>query len=402
MSERNILASSIKDVEAYGKIESHVCQDDFTAQGQLVWECIVEYYATDPSAESVCTELLRGAVERKVANPKHKQAFDGLVSQLGELNVSPANVVRDFIAVKKEVVGNQLASALASGDQKQIDKLMEEYHEWQQSETLGGEESLVYMDYDLTHLISTNYAEGQLIRVYPKSLNDQLDGGCLRGHHIVVFARPEMGKTAFVVNSIYGFLQQGLRVLYVGNEDPIPDIVLRVVSRLTGLTKFDIIANPDEALRQARTNGYASLALVPISPGTPREIETLTQQLTPDVLIVDQLRNINVKNENFTQQLEAAAKAMRGIGQRNNALVISVTQAGDSASGKAVLQMNDVDSSNTGIPAQADVMIGIGATQEDEDSNRRVLSLCKNKRSGSHTFFPVQINPHLSKLSSMS
>ena len=62
--------------------------------------------------------------------------------------------------------------------------------------------------------------------------------------------------------------------------------------------------------------------------------------------------------------------------------------------------MGDVDNSNTGIPAQADVMIGIGATSEDESQGRRVLSLPKNKRSGNHEYFAVNVDPQLSRVRS--
>jgi hypothetical protein len=62
-----------------------------------------------------------------------------------------------------------------------------------------------------------------------------------------------------------------------------------------------------------------------------------------------------------------------------------------------VLDMGDIDSSSTGIPAQADVLIGIGADKDDQASNRRVISLIKNKRSGNHEFFPVRLIPQLNK-----
>ena len=84
-----------------------------------------------------------------------------------------------------------------------------------------------------------------------------------------------------------------------------------------------------------------------------------------------------------------------------NVLAISVTQAGDSADNKAVLDMGDVDYSNTGIPAQADVMIGVGVTAELEAENRRMFSLPKNKISGDHSSFPVNVLPHLSRVTSL-
>jgi hypothetical protein len=108
-----------------------------------------------------------------------------------------------------------------------------------------------------------------------------------------------------------------------------------------------------------------------------------------------------MKEDSLTRQLEKAAMAARNLGKKHGAMVMSVTQAGDSASGKAILEMGDVDSSNTGIPAQADVMVGIGASMEDIEMGRRVISLPKNKRSGQHGYFPVRVDPTRSRILGM-
>ena len=79
-------------------------------------------------------------------------------------------------------------------------------------------------------------------------------------------------------------------------------------------------------------------------------------------------------------------------------VVVSVTQAGDSAHNKAALDLGDVDFSNTGIPAQADVMIGLGANQNHKDAGELVISLPKNKVSAIHEAFAVTTEPHLSKI----
>jgi hypothetical protein len=77
---------------------------------------------------------------------------------------------------------------------------------------------------------------------------------------------------------------------------------------------------------------------------------------------------------------------------------VSVTQAGDSASDKSVLDLGDVDYSNTGIPGQADVMIGIGANKNQRDAGEIVISLPKNKVSGRHEYFACYTDPSLSKI----
>jgi hypothetical protein len=168
------------------------------------------------------------------------------------------------------------------------------------------------------------------------------------------------------------------------------------------MTRNEVLENPAEAEAKANASGYGLVVFAGLSPGTPTEIEELVVEHTPDVLIVDQLRNLNVKEDNFVRALEKAASAVRNIGKRHHCVVISVTQAGDSASGKSVLDMGDVDNSNTGIPAQADVLLGIGMSSEDEARGFRVLSLCKNKPGGNHDFFPVAVEPAKSMVRSMS
>jgi archaellum biogenesis ATPase FlaH len=401
MSERNLLASFIASREAFDRVVDHLQKGDISDQGEIILCAVREYYDRDSECQTIDPSLLRADVGRRVSNPKHKEMFGKLIDTIVGEEVSPANVVHDFISVKREGAGGKLATALAAGrDASTVRPLLDEYVEWDTATELVEEDDEILngvTDLDLTSSI----AEEGLIEIWPTSLNSRLDGGLLRGHHLLIFARPEMGKTMMVVNMLAGFCAQGLRTLYVGNEEPISDTMLRVQSRLTGWTKAEIIDDPDFADQILQEAGYDLIYFKEAAPGTPKMIQRWMDAVKPDILVIDQLRNLNVNEEHFVQKLEKAATAARNLGKSNNALVVSVTQAGDSASGKAVLDMGDVDSSNTGIPAQVDVMVGLGATADDEASLRRVISLPKNKRSGRHEFFPVRIEPQISNIRSL-
>ena len=403
MSERNVLAASISSRAAYHKIEADVKDGDLGDQGKIIFDHIKQYYDRDAAAKRIDVGLLSAGIGRSLSNPKHQVMFSELVDSLGNAEISPENVVFDFLEVRRQSAGAKLASALASGKSaNECSALVEEYGKWASATSLKEEDNNeIVRGASVSELVEGTYSEQELIKIWPRSLNERLDGGLLRGHHMLIFARPEMGKTLMLVNMIAGFLKQNLTVLYIGNEDPLSDIVMRVVSRLTGMTKYEVMEDAEGADYMAREMGYDNLILAGLAPGTPREIQGLINDYKPDVVMVDQLRNLNVNEEQFTQKLEKAATAVRNLGKSNNVLMVSVTQAGDSASGKGPLEMGDVDSSNTGIPAQVDVMVGVGATREDEQNNRRILSLPKNKRSGNHSFFPVGIDPQLSKVRSL-
>lgn len=400
--ERNLVASFIRSREAFDRVAGHLTDADLTEQAKVIVEHVGEYYVRDAGASHVDPALLTGAICRTLPNPKHQTLFTDLVSDLSQMDVSPANVVTDFIAVRRQAVGSRLASLLAAGKPvEDVRPVLEEYDTWARAETIEEKKVDLRRGQAVAELVAARTKEGGLIKVLPRALNERLDGGLLRGHHMLVFARPETGKTMFLVNAIAGFVQQNLNVLYVGNEDPLDDVAMRLVGRLADMTRHEIMDDPERADRDARARGYDRVVMAGMAPGSAKEIDELAAEYKPDVIMVDQLRNLGVgKEDNFTRKLEIAAQQIRAIGQRRRAVTISVTQAGDSASGKSILDMGDVDSSNTGIPAQADVMVGIGMSDEDEANGRRVISLPKNKPGGQHGAFPVLVDPTKSRIRS--
>jgi KaiC/GvpD/RAD55 family RecA-like ATPase len=397
MREREILASAIKDRDAYEAIVPHVGHEDLSEQGWVIWEGIRSYYETDPAAGCVDSGLLADSITRSVLADKHKDMFNRLVAGLSEMEVSPANVVVDLIETKRDIAGKQLAQSIVSGQHDW--SLLETYTTLLETEVLDDtEEDEARQGFSVESLVDERFDPTNLIRVMPTSLNDRLGGGVKRGHHIVLFARPEMGKTMMTIEMMAGFARQGLKVLYIGNEDPLDDINMRVVNRLSGMVKADVMADPKAADHKAREAGYENIILQSLAPGTAREITKAIETYAPDVLVLDQLRNLNMHQDNYVLALEQAAKQARQWAKRYSCVVVSVTQAGDSASGKAVLDLGDVDYSNTGIPAQADLMIGMGQSSQHAANGEIVFSLPKNKISGVHEYFACQLEPQLSKI----
>ena len=192
---------------------------------------------------------------------------------------------------------------------------------------------------------------------------------------------------------VAGFLKQELGVLYVGNEDPASDILLRLICRLSKMPKHAVMENPDEAERRAYARGYDNLVIASLAPGNFFEIRKLVETHKPGVVVLDQLRNLEVNSESRVQALEKAATEARNLAKKYSLLVVSVTQAGESAEGKAILGRDDIDFSKTGIPAQVDLMIGIGADSTMEAHGIRTISLPKNKLSGRHDHFVCTVNP---------
>jgi archaellum biogenesis ATPase FlaH len=290
-------------------------------------------------------------------------------------------------------VDAKLSLALANGAPEE-----EKQRLWKEREESGESRVETKEPSSLLDVLSPEYLEGlqeegndnEFIKLWPRVLNDRLDGGALRGHHVLVFARPETGKTLFSINLTAGFLHQGLNVLYVGNEEPAADYRDRIYGRLLKVGKAFVRDNrADVSAALARANiGRVHLAEATSFGDVRRSLESGSFS----VVILDQIRNMRLSSESRTAELEAAGIEARSIAKEYNVLVVSITQAGNSADGKVYLEMGDVDSSKTGLPASADLMIGLGCDEPMKANGLLGVSLPKNKLSGLHDRFTVACN----------
>ncbi len=403
--EQPLLAASLRSRADYELVKSYIDlkRNTYSKQFQIIMSKVGEYYQRDASVSAVQVEVLMAIIAETVRNDKHVERFN---QQIAEAAASAAdvNVRAAVLLAKQQEIGDELAVAITSGNKEKERELLPKYQELSAMTDLDqlSEKGLeVFHDIDLASLIAAESDPSSLIKVYPMSLNDRLDGGAKRGHHIVVFGPVESGKSCTVINMNAGFARQGFRSLYFINEDRPQDIIMRHVANLSGMTKHEILANPRKAQHEANKRGFENILVVSASPGTPQQISDYVDKFQPDCIVVDQLRNLKLKSEGRVTQLEMAATAVRNIAKEQNVLAVSVTQAGDSATGKIVLDTGDVDFSNIGIPAQADVMVGVGFNEQYEAEGLRSFSLPKNKISGMHDAFPVRITPQLSRMSSV-
>lgn len=406
--EKPLIAAAMRSREGYDLIKEYidVKLNTYSKELQVIMGKINEYYTRDPEAISVTPEVLMAQIGETLRSEKLVSRLGSMISEALTESSSDANVKAVVLMAKTQEVADKLAAALTSDAQKntKVDELIDELQRLRQMTELEeiAEAGLeAYHQVDIEALMNKEYDPANLLKVYPTSLNDRLDGGAHRGHHIVVYARPETGKSATVINMSCGFARQGKRVLYFINEDRPEDIIIRHVSNLSSMNKHEVRDNARKAQDIAINHGWDNIIVVNAAPGTPGQIKAYIDKYAPDVIIVDQLRNLAMKADNRVNQLEAAATAVRNIGKQANVLAISVTQAGDSASDKLILDQGDVDFSNTGIPAQADLMVGIGVDAQHEAEGIRVFNLPKNKIGGVHEHFPVRIYTQLSRVVSI-
>ena len=376
MTEGKFLAALVQGREHYDAISSTDLGEYISDKGKIILDTIAEYYEADQTARSVDLEILGNRLARK--HPKHENLFRTVISSFVE-PVSGINILMEVVSLKKEALREKLIAALAGGKESYVTSLVQE---WQELVIpVGDKTASVYNGVSLDELLSKTEEGGRLL-LTPQDLANEMGGGPLRGHNTVIFARPDVGKTAAAITIAASALRQGLRVLYCGNEDPAEVMIERLISNLTNVPLSKLTLDTTRIMSAASNAGYGNFFFVEMYPGSPEEIEKHVRQVEPDVLVVDQLRNLKDKDSNRVIQLDSVARTLRNIGKKYKLYNFSLTQAGDSAENKLYLDMGDVDFSNTGIPGAADCMIGIGANREYLAQGWRMLSFPKNKIGG--------------------
>ena len=400
--EKRIVASCIKNRNVWWKLKKHVDSDTFSPYGEWCLDRIEEYFEKDPSKDSVDIAYLTELCEIRFDNPSKAGLYKTYIEEASGVDVSAVNLAELVLEGKRKALGARLAQALVNDNgSDNTRRLLEEYNDLELSSIDEDDKEQIFNNVSVESINETVLSPEGRIQLSPRILNEKVEGGVLPGHHIVVFARPETGKTALMTTLVRMFCVQELPGIYFGNEDPILSVIERGQACLSGLGKDDRRRDPKAAQKLLDDAGYKNATYIPIHPGSISEITKHVVRLKPKWIIVDQIRNLNVGGETRVNQLEMAAQGIRNLSKKYNLVGISVTQAGDSADNKLVLGMGDIDFSNTGIPATADLMIGVGVNDEYYRQGLVMLSLPKNKVSGKHEHFQCRINKDLSRIESL-
>lgn len=403
MLDAKVISAILNSREAYDKVRDHLKRDELSPEAQMWFPLIQKWYSVDRSSTNVDVKMLLEKGKREFPE-EHVGNLSSWLETLPSVD-SPMNVVTDTLELKRFILGNKLSQAIASRKTKDIGELLGQYQEMWEATSLGSSEITWTMDDEEMDQVLDRK---NLIKIAPKKLNERFGGGMIPGDHLLIFGRPESFKTGFTVNMTAGFLRQGLRTLYIGNEESTYKPRKRIISNLSGISGDEYETRRDEALEKARAKGFDNLFICRMYPGTLTEVEDAVKDINPDVVVLDQIRGLDhpVANGNFSQKLTILGERFRQMAGKHSFLAVSITQAGDKTERHGQeppewLSISDIDFNRTGLAGAVDGLIGIGNTAELEAHNRRAISICKNKNNDADDAkegFYVEIDKRLSRV----
>lgn len=371
------LAASVVSRDVWELVSPTIGQTD-PITSVIVAE-IGSWYNRDSTASFVDLDVLGAILESRTPNEKHREEIRLRLSVLADIapTVSATNVSEIFRAQKEYNLARDISSRLASGD-RDVEDLLQQYLDLRESS------GKVEVEPSIDDILDMSLSRDGLLPLHPKCLGQACDGGMYPEDHMVLFARPEIGKSLGGIHISSWWARHGKKGIWFENEDNTDKTRIRYWNNITGMTKEELRAKRDTARDLFANHGGNNVRVQALSPGSVSEIAHYVKTERPHWFVVNQIRNLMHSSRGMSRvdQMEAAATGIRNIAKKYGCAAISITQAGDSATNKLVLEQGDIDYSNTGVPASADIILGIGANEAFRLENMRELSTCKNKLSG--------------------
>jgi replicative DNA helicase len=226
-------------------------------------------------------------------------------------------------------------------------------------------------------------------------LNLITKGGLPRKTLNIFIAGTGVGKSLVMCHCAANALNLGLNVLYITLEMAEEKIAERIDSNLLDVNIKDIGNIPESIFNSRvqdigkRTQGKLIIKEYPTASAHAGHFRALLNDLRlkknfkPDIIFVDYL-NICASSRykghivNSYTYVKAIAEELRGLAVEYDIPLVSATQTTRSGFGNTDLDVTDT-SESFGLPATADLMLGIISTEELEQSGRIMVKQLKNR-----------------------
>lgn len=386
------LLSLLGTFESYNKyfaaIEKLSKTGALTETSRQVVDVMTEYYEKYGDTRPVDWNSIAtwAAMLSKVGgklSPKHKQSLQDVCSLLS--TYTPTSTSKEVVTRLQAIDFAEkalpiLEEVAASGDPDKLSDLKS------MLETAVADVSSVdsepFVKDDIDAILSHHVTGGGVSWRYDEM--NVMVGPLRAGDLAIVFGRPEIGKTSFVISELTNFATQigpDDKVVIFNNEEAGDKLLLRCYTTALNLDANKLSRVKDKKDAMVKALGGDKVLVYDDANTTVRDVERVCEAYKPKVIVF----NVLDKVHGFTKMDEVArlrriAQWARELGKKHEAIIICVCQADGTAEGEKYIFKNQIYGSKTGVPGEADVIIGVGYDPNEADI--RYFHVSKNKLAG--------------------
>jgi len=373
----------------YDKIKNILDASMFDGHWGEIWRTLVEAhsnYEGDISVNELCSlfDTLNPALPASARNRyyEHLEVINTDDAHSYELQY---DVVKQFWTRNRARVISELSAKIFLGKSNEFGEL-QRLIESSAEDSIGEKSTYTEVTGDLDEILEQLQIDPEF-KFNSHLFNKDNVEGLDRGHFGIIFARPETGKTTFCAFIAQGYIKNGFKVAYWGNEEPAIRTKLRIIQSYYGITREELHRDR-ESIKAKMEKDVTPYLTVLDSVGTSiQEIDDWCKINKPDIVFIDQMDKVRIEGKfnRGDEKLKEIYIHGREIAKRNRALVWAVSQASAEADGRVHIDYSLLDNSKTGKAGEADLIIGIGKQGEaDVENTMRSLHISKNKQNGWH------------------
>lgn len=379
---RHFLENS-KDQEKWNRTVTQI--DNLDKSHREVLNTIDELYQLFPEKESVTQAELVAYLQQK--NPSRDLTYvsDVIQSALAQ-DIGPEvteilieAVIERHQMSKASLISGAVVSNQAIGKREELRAVLDEWDDMVSQKDRPDALDECTMSYE--DAIAYRASDSGI--KWPLSILNKCLGGVEPSLGLVI-ARPDTGKTSFILNCLAYFAYQihttKRNLLYCGNEEGIVGLKARCGVSLIGWDTEQAENNPRAFGQQVSSKGGDSIRYHGGIRST-KDVETLLKRYEPVVLVADQIGKFRIpgREVDSPSSLAEVYGWFRQKSEEYGCMVIGVAQADAKGDNKQWLSLNHINNSKTDVPGELDFGIGIGAVDEAGLEMVRFINIFKNK-----------------------
>jgi replicative DNA helicase len=250
--------------------------------------------------------------------------------------------------------------------------------------------------------------EGEGLSLGFPEIEQVLDSrGYQGGQFIVILAKPKVGKTFLVCNSIGHLMREGKKVLFISIEMNSSTIIPRLL-RLEFQCGYDELKQKaifePEMIAEVGNRWKNKLFLMDMKEVNLGLINNFVKSFSPDVIFIDYLQLVVDKtSQNEIEKVSKVAKGLADLAQIHDKIVIALSQTAKEDSPGWKMPSSSSGKWSSDIHIAADVLIGMCRPDTDPDCShgdkgKVILQILESRYGGSSIATPYKYDPLTTKL----
>ena len=364
------LLKTLFNKDTFDEYCSYVDNDVFSSDYTLsVWKKLSEYYTSNDAP-----------ITPKELWSIHKISLSGASNEYKESIYEVYNLINKADAVdgadfylkelKKDAI---IAKAFSLYDSGKTDKFIDLISQLNDLEETRLEED----NFDSDELKEVGKNVGGLEWCHP-ILTEKM-----KYYHnessLLVCARPNTGKTSFLIANAIKFIEQGKKVVYFSiSEDTSFKLKQRFIQAAYKVNNDEFFNDIDSLVEKFNKEYKSNLFIYNVSGLHINDVVAVVKKHKPDIVMYDQYQKVEIRHGAKARSDEILTNivvALKGVAKDYNHSIICGTQAASSAeqnnfSGnkyKKIIGLNDIAGSKTGVAGEFQTILGVGSDAPDKN-----------------------------------